>query len=115
MNFKLKNLLFILDSSLVEVQLLDVKEYKHFKISSIRCLIKNEDLSLNNQYFITIEDSKGVYCVDWIIALDFVEERLIYWRRFLELGHRQIVEYSFPNIFPVRSVILDGDKNGNFN
>lgn len=98
----LSNLLFLIEAAIIEFELLHQEQIKGFTVQAVRCLIREEDLNLVNKYFVVIVDKFGPHCIDFIVSYDYVQERFEYWKRFIQLGRRKVVEYSFPNIFPVR-------------
>ena len=104
-DIQFSNLLTVIDSAIIEYEELYQEEVEGFLIVAIRCMIR-DNINLVNKYYITITDDNGPHCVDWVITFEFVQERFDYWKRYLQLGFREIVEYSFPEIFPVRHLKL---------
>ena len=107
----LPDLFYIIESAIIEYELLLEDEVEEFTLQGIRCLIREHDLTLANKYFIVIKDKFGPHCIDFVITFDYVQERFEYWKRFIKLGRRKVVEYSFPDIFPVRVWELNRGKD----
>jgi hypothetical protein len=99
-------LISLIDSAIIEYELIYEEIVKEFSIREIRCVIKEFDLSLSNKYYIIISDFEGSHCVDWSNNLDVLQEKYEHWKRVLMLGNKEITEYSFPNIFPIRKWTL---------
>jgi hypothetical protein len=59
------------------------------------------------KYFIAAEDKKGLHCIGFTFTSDEIIEMLKHFSRLLELSpNLPLVEYSFPNIFPLKTIIL---------
>lgn len=106
MNQLLATIQHLIESTVLEYELLQENDCCGFPIMVIRCNIRNPDLSSENQYFIAIRDVTGPHCVDWCHYKDQIWSRLEIWEHWIEKGKRDVVEYSFPTIFPTRKYIL---------
>ena len=106
MNQLLNTILHLVESTVLEYELLMEEVVEGFHLLAIRCNIRKQDLSSENQYFVAIKDKVGPHCVDWFTHRCQIEDRLLLWKKALERGVREINEYSFPSIFPVRKYTL---------
>ena len=90
---------------------IDTSKTLFFNISAILCGILQPDLSIENQYFILVEDQNGFHCIDWLKIGEYLIERLNYWKKYIqELKMFKVIEYSFPDVFPVKYYILNPIK-----
>jgi len=106
MNQLLSTILNLIESTVLEYELLKEETVDGFPVMAIRCNIRKPDLSSENQYFIAIQDITGPHCVDWFAHKDQTDDRLAIWKKLLGRGNRDIIEYSFPGIFPTRKYTL---------
>lgn len=106
MNKLLNTILNLIENTVLEYELLVEETTCEFPIMVIRCNIRKADLTSENQYFIVIQDSNGSHCVDWFTHKCQVDERLALWKNLLDRGNRDMNEYSFPSIFPIRKYTL---------
>lgn len=103
---------YLIESTILEFELLIEEQCGGFVISGFRCNILKADLTRENQYFISITDNNGSHCVDWMPFKDHLCLRVEYWKSILIKGHREVIEYSIPKIFPVRRIDLVPKPNG---
>jgi hypothetical protein len=102
----LNTILNLIESTVLEYELLTEDTVRNFPIMVIRCNIRKADLSCDNQYFLAIQDMEGPHCVDWSPHRELIEERLEHWKGWLKRGSRELYEYSFPDIIPIRRYTL---------
>ena len=110
MNQLLNTILNLIESTVLEYELLIEDTACEFSIMAIRCNIRKPDLSCDNEYFLAIRDMNGPHCVDWSLHKDVIYERLEHWKGWLERGSRDLHEYSFPDIIPIRRYTLKAIK-----
>lgn len=124
MNQLLNTILHLIESTVIDYELIEENTVCNFPLRVIRCNIRKSDLTSENQYFISIEDVNGAHCVDWFTHRDQIKDRFALWTKLLQRGNRNIDEYRFPTIFPVRKYtlidrpyfdILTFDRQGNIN
>ena len=109
-NQLLNTILNLIENTVLEYELLTEEAVCEFPNMVIRCNIRKPDLTSENQYFIAIQDANGSHCVDWFTHRCQINDRLSLWKKLLERGTREMDEYRFPNIFPIRKYTLTNNE-----